>query len=70
MSTPTYIKENMTASPNAMRRQRCFWGNILAIDKEGLNREPMEYDVNMFKECVKNSKLPDDSPADRRSKPS
>lgn len=49
-STPTYIKETMRASPNAMRRQRCFSGNILAIDKERLNREPLEYDVNMVKE--------------------
>jgi hypothetical protein len=42
-STPTYIKETMKAIPNAMRRQRCFSGNILAIDKERLKREPLEH---------------------------
>ena len=53
-SSPTYIKETMTASPNAMRRQRCFSGNI---DKERLKREPPEYDVNILERYLKFCKV-------------
>ena len=56
-STPTYIKETMMAIPNAMRRQRCFSGNILAIDKERLKRDPLEYDVSILEGCVKNCEV-------------
>jgi hypothetical protein len=52
-SSPIYTKETMTASPNAMRLQRCFSGNILAIDKERLKREPLEYDLNILERCGK-----------------
>jgi len=49
-----YMRETMMASPYAKRRQTCFSGNILAIDREILKREPLEYDFNMLAGCVKN----------------
>jgi hypothetical protein len=58
-STPTYIKETITASPNEMRRHRCFSGNILAIDNERQKREPLEYDhdVNILQRCVQSCEV-------------